>query len=118
MSKIADSGEILVALQGDELVGAVGYLPIGSSNPALFPSDWPSMRMLVVRPSSRGTGIGRRLAERCVSRARSDGARCIGLHTSPIMTVALPMYRRMGFVKHANLPPIAGAPYERHVLWF
>jgi hypothetical protein len=32
------------------------------------------------------------------------------------MEVALPMYLRMGFLKHAELPPIAGAAYARYVL--
>ena len=33
------------------------------------------------------------------------------LHTSPIMTVALPMYLKMGFVKAYDAPPIFGVPY-------
>jgi hypothetical protein len=32
------------------------------------------------------------------------------------MEVALPMYLRMVFIKDADLPPIAGAPYARYVL--
>ena len=73
---------------------------------------------LVVRPSMRGKGIGKALATACVQRARESGAHCIGLHTSPIMTVALPMYRRMGFVEDGEMPPIAGAPYARYLLRF
>jgi GNAT superfamily N-acetyltransferase len=118
MSKIAEGGKLLVAAVGSEIHGAVGYVPPGFSNPKLFPTNWPSMRMLVVRPSRRGMGVGKRLSEACVQRAKGDGATCIGLHTSAIMTVAQPMYLRMGFVKDADLPPIAGAPYARYVLRF
>jgi|SRR6185369_4300706 len=118
MSKIAERGDILVAAEGSEILGAVGYVPPGGSDPASFPLDWPVMRMLVVRPSMRGKGIGKELATACVQRASESGAHCIGLHTSPIMTVALPMYRRMGFVEDGEMPPIAGAPYARYVLRF
>ncbi|MEO6599550.1 MAG: GNAT family N-acetyltransferase [Polyangiaceae bacterium] len=118
MSKIAEGGHILVAAEGNQIFGAVGYVPAGGSDPASFALDWPVMRMLVVRPSMRGRGIGKALAIACVQRARESGAHCIGLHTSPIMTVALPMYRRMGFVEDGEMPPIAGAPYARYVLRF
>jgi ribosomal protein S18 acetylase RimI-like enzyme len=117
MSKLGSEGRLLVAAcTPEEIAGAVGYMPPGRSNPKVFPSDWPSIRMLVVRPSHRGQGIGKELMNACVREAVRDGAHCIGLHTSPIMEVALPMYLRMGFVKHGELPPIAGAPYARYVL--
>jgi ribosomal protein S18 acetylase RimI-like enzyme len=115
-SRLAESGKLLAAVQGETVCGAVAYMPPGRSNPKIFPPEWPSIRMLVVAPSHRGNGIGRRLTEACIEHARQDGASCIGLHTSPIMSVALPMYLRMGFVRDADLPPIAGAPYARYVL--
>jgi ribosomal protein S18 acetylase RimI-like enzyme len=67
--------------------------------------------MLVVDPAQRGNGVGRALTEECVRRAGRDGATVIALHTSPIMTVALSMYRRMGFERLRDAPPIYGVPY-------
>ena len=117
MSKLATEGRLLVAgTSFEEISGAVGYMPPGRSSPKIFPPDWPSIRMLVVRPTHRHRGIGKALTNACISEAVKDGARCIGLHTSPIMEVALPMYLRLGFVQDAELPPIAGAPYARYVL--
>jgi ribosomal protein S18 acetylase RimI-like enzyme len=116
MSALAAEGRLLVATSSQQVAGAVAYMPPGRSNPKIFPLGWPSIRMLVVRPSHRGRGIGKALTNACIHAAREDGARCIGLHTSPIMEVALPMYLRMGFVKDADLPPIAGASYARYVL--
>jgi ribosomal protein S18 acetylase RimI-like enzyme len=118
MSQLRATGHLLVAADDKELHGAVVYVPPGKSNPKMFPDGWPTMRMLVVRPASRGRGIGKRLSDACIELAQRDGAPCIGLHTSPIMKVALPMYIRRGFVKDAELAPIAGAPYERYVLRF
>lgn len=36
----------------------------------------------------------------------------IALHTSPIMTVALPMYLRMGFEYARDAPHLHGVPYR------
>lgn len=116
MSKLASEGRLLVATTTEQVTGAVGYMPPGRSNPQIFPRSWPSIRMLVVHPRHRGRGIGKALMNACIHEALRDGAPCIGLHTSPIMEVALPMYLRMGFIKDADLPPIAGAPYARYVL--
>ncbi len=67
--------------------------------------------MLVVDPACRGNGIGRALTDECLARARRDGAKVMALHTSPIMTVALPMYLRMGFAWLRAAPPIFGVDY-------
>jgi len=51
-------------------------------------------------------------------RAERDGAPVIALHTSPIMTVALPMYRRMGFELYYDVPRERGAdPIGVGVKW-
>jgi GNAT superfamily N-acetyltransferase len=36
---------------------------------AYFDPAWPIIRMLVVEPSARGFGVGRRLTEACIDRA-------------------------------------------------
>jgi hypothetical protein len=51
----------------------------------------------------------------CVNRAIADGASAMGLHTSKIMTVALPMYERMGFRFKRDVPPVFGVPYAVYV---
>jgi hypothetical protein len=50
------------------------------------------------------------------SRARRDGAQTIGLHTSPVMSIALPMYLRMGFVHFRDIPNRNGLPYAVYTL--
>ena len=67
--------------------------------------------MLVVDPAFRGKGLGRALSMECIARAKRDRSPIIALHTSAIMTVALPMYLRMGFVKAYDAPPIFGVAY-------
>lgn len=111
MSDLADSGEVIVAESDDQIIGGVVYVPGGKPKAAYFDQSWPIIRMLVVAPEGRGRGIGRKLTEECIRRARRDGAPLIALHTTPIMTVAQPMYLRMGFEPLRKSPPIFGVPY-------
>jgi ribosomal protein S18 acetylase RimI-like enzyme len=111
MSSLADQGEIVVAERDGRIVGAVAYVGPGRPKAAHFDRSWPIIRLLVVEPQSRGGGVGRALAEECVRRAKRDGAGAVALHTSPIMTVALSLYLRMGFRRLRDAPPLHGVPY-------
>jgi ribosomal protein S18 acetylase RimI-like enzyme len=115
MSEMAGNAEIIIAEHQGRVVGAVGYVPPSAPKAAHFKPEWPIIRMLVVDPDARGLGAGRALTEDCVARARRDHASEIALHTSPIMTVALPMYLRMGFVRVRDAPPLFGVPYAIYV---
>ena len=113
MSKLAKSGEIIVAESKEELVGAVCYIGPNIKK-YYFPAESPCIRMLVVDPNARGMGIGRALTQECINRAKRDQAPHIALHTSPVMNVALPLYLRMGFEKEADIEPIRGVPYATY----
>ncbi len=115
MPLLAKAGEIIVAEDGGQIVGAVAYVGAQAPKPTFFGPAWPVIRMLVVDPSARGKGIGRQLTEECLRRAERDQAGVIALHTTPIMTVALPMYLRMGFVKVQDAPAVLGLPYAVYV---
>ena len=110
-SALSASGEIIVAELQRKFAGAVAYFGPDSQKAAFFDQRWPIIRMLVVDPAFRGKGIGQALSDACIARARRDGAPVIALHTSPIMSVALPMYLRMGFAKAYDAPPIFGVAY-------
>ncbi len=112
MSALAVSGEIIVATVGDRIEGAVAYVGPGQPKAEMFKPEWPIMRMLVVAPAARGMGLGRALAQECLRRARRDQACVFALHTSDMMTVALPMYLRMGFEHAGAAPAIGGVPYS------
>ena len=110
-SALRATGEVIVAEYQDRFAGAVAYFGPKSQKAPFFDQRWPVIRMLVVDPAFRGKGLGRTLSTECIARAKRDGSPIIALHTSPIMTIALPMYLRMGFVKAYDAPPIFGVAY-------
>lgn len=111
MAALSEVGEIIVAEIENKVVGSVAYIKPGAPKSQLFRPEWPIMRMLVVSPSYRGSGIGRALAEECLNRAKRDGASVFALHTSEIMQIALPMYIRMGFKLLFTTPKVQGVEY-------
>ena len=108
--------DLLIATAASRIVGLVGYVAPGRKREDFFPADWALMRLLSVDPAERGQGIGRRLSEECIARARRERASIIGLHTSPALTIALPMYLRLGFVHYRDIPDRNGLPYATYAL--
>lgn len=114
LASMAGGAELIVAACNGQIRGAVAYLRPDRPKPAFLPADDASIRMLVVDPLHRGHGIGRKLTEECLHRARRDGSAGVSLHTSEIMSVALAMYLRLGFVEIPDITGfrICGVPYR------
>jgi len=82
-------GCFLLAQHKSELAGCAA---IRSKEPPVC-----EMKRLYVRPSHRGVGIGRRLAERAIENAWKIGYSRIFLDTLSGMTEAQGLYRSLGF---------------------
>ena len=47
----------------------------------------------------RGTGIGQALVQHSIQRTRNVGAETLGIHTIALLTDAVRLYQRLGFVR-------------------
>ena len=103
-------GVILLAWEGDEAAGCVALRPLAG--------DTCEMKRLYVRPGSRGTGLGKRLADAILAEGRARGYRRMRLDTIPAMERAIALYRALGFreIEAYRSNPIPGALFmEREV---
>ena len=91
---------VLVAVQPDgTLLGTVTYVPGPGPFAETELADEAGFRMLAVAPWAQGRGVGRRLVEACVERARGDGRTAIAILTAPSMQIAQRMYESMSCVR-------------------
>lgn len=102
---LAKGGRIFMALAGGEPVGCVALQTMEDGG---F-----EVAKMTVREDLRGSGLGRRLLERCIAAAGEAGAPRLYLETNSSLGPALALYRAMGF---QDLPP-RPTPYARCDVW-
>lgn len=95
---VGDSGELLGSV--DFIADATQY---GSGGTAGEVPDAAGIRLLAVRPESRGSGVGKALARFCIDRALDLGRSTVILHTTRAMETAWAMYERLGFQRFPEI---------------
>jgi len=93
----AREAELLVAVQGDELLGGVTYCAPPSPWCELAGPGQSEFRMLAVALTARRRGVARALVEECIRRSRERGHSAVLLSSLPVMTGAHALYRSLGF---------------------
>ena len=87
----APEGEILVALEENEVVGMVAYHRHNESR--------CEMKRLYVRPKARGLHLGETLVKEIVSHARKAGYKEMVLDTITPLKSAIHLYEKHGFIQ-------------------
>jgi ribosomal protein S18 acetylase RimI-like enzyme len=94
------TGLLLVAEQQGRIEGAVKfYADAAQSHLGQWPAGVASIRMLAVRPGSRGRGYGLLLTQECLRRARELQIPTIFLYTGTFMAAARHIYEKLGFTR-------------------
>lgn len=98
-------GRLLLAYRDGEAVGCIALQPIDAQR--------AEMKRLYVRPSARGSGLGRTLVGSVLEEARAIGYLEVVLDTLPTMTEAQRMYEQFGFrdIAPYRSNPIGGTRY-------
>jgi DNA-binding MarR family transcriptional regulator/GNAT superfamily N-acetyltransferase len=99
------AGEFFVVHLHGEAIGC-GAVKYHAGAPTEIKRMW-------ISPRARGLGLGRRLLEKLESCAIASGARAARIETSAVLTEALALYRRTGWVEVA---PFNDEPFADH--WF
>ena len=86
-------GELLLA--GDDGGASLGCVALR----ALEDAGICEMKRLYVRPAGRGLGIGQALVAAVIAAAEARGYAEMRLDSMPMMTKAIALYRRFGFVE-------------------
>lgn len=103
-AKVAAGAEVVVAVDGNGVVGGVAFVPDHTNALAEFDDpDAASFRHLAVDPTRQGSGAGSALARWCIERARALGRKRVVIHSTPWMTTAHGLYERLGFVRVPEL---------------
>ena len=102
---VAAHDVVLVAVDGDELLGFAAYADFRDSE------KWPGYRFVVehtvhVREAAWGSGVGRTLVEALADRARDAGKRVIVAAVDGENDASIRFHERLGFVEVGRLPGI------------
>jgi GNAT superfamily N-acetyltransferase len=111
----ARDGVLMVAVDGEQLLGTVTWCPPGSPFREISTrDDQAEFRTLSVAPEARGRGVGSALVDWCITEARTTGLSEILICSLPEMLPAHRLYESRGFVRR---PELDWTPFPDVVLW-
>lgn len=81
-----------------EIVGCCGIAPLENGDPKIC-----ELQKMYFLPETRGLGIGSKMMEKCLQKARSFGFKKCYIETMPFMHAAQKLYVKSGF-EYLNTP--------------
>lgn len=99
----------------NKIIGSAFLIPHG--NPfKWFDSNCCYIRLVSVHPDFEGNGIGKKLTQLCIDRAKEMNEKVISLHTSEFQHATRHIYESLGFVKIKDLDLMFGKQYYLYTL--
>ncbi|MEO7313356.1 MAG: GNAT family N-acetyltransferase [Chitinophagaceae bacterium] len=93
-----------------EVAGGAGIYPTEG-----LPEDTCELVKMYLGSKARGLGLGKILMNHCITAAAAEGFGRVYLETMPELTIAVPMYKKFGFV---NLPgPLGNSGHHGCHIW-
>lgn len=99
----ARAGDLLVAVDGAEVLGSVLYVKPGSVYAEISRPGEAEFRMLAVDPAAQGRGVGRALVLACVERAAAAGCAAVVICVRDFAFAAQKLYESLGFTRTPEL---------------
>ena len=94
---LLEMSECIVCTTDQQKIIGMAFL-VSSGNPTeIYDKDWSYIRFVSVAPEFSGQGIGRKLTEICIEKAKANQEKAIALHTSEQMDKARHIYETSGF---------------------
>ena len=103
------------------IIADIDGAPVGSAFVVKDSDAVARLRLLLVEPTARGLGIGKRLVDECIGFARDAGYREMTLWTHSVLVAARRIYQAAGFRlvaqnEHADWGvPVVGETWEREL---
>ncbi len=99
----------------NKIIGSAFLIPHG--NPfKWFDANCAYIRLVAVHPDFEGNGIGKKLTQLCIDRAKEMNEKVIALHTSEFQHAARHIYESLGFAKIKDLDLMFGKQYYLYTL--
>lgn len=99
-----------IAEENGLLLGGCGIFPTAN-----LPVGYCELVKLYLSPAARGKGLGKLLMEKSMQAAKELGYTTIYLETMPELTIAVPLYEKLGFT---YLPgPLGNSGHDGCSIW-
>jgi ribosomal protein S18 acetylase RimI-like enzyme len=110
VARRAADAELLVAADGDGVLGTVTFVPDGGPLGEIAGPDEAEFRMLAVDPAAQGRGVGAALLAHVLEQSRARGKAAVVCSSQPQMTAAHRIYAKAGFRRapERDWSPMAG----------
>jgi ribosomal protein S18 acetylase RimI-like enzyme len=102
-------GALLLAFQNEMSLGCGAIRRFGS-----IEINTCEMKRLYVKPSARGHGLGRKIAQKLIQIGRESGYKTMVLDTLDRLTEAKALYQSLGFIQ---IPPYYDNPLPGVTYW-